>query len=426
MKQTTLNQSFTIEGAGLHLGEESKVTVAPAEAGTGYLFISGKDKGQVKPWRINGARHRAILSLDKGTEIHTIEHLLAALYGMGVDNAEITVEGKEIPGSDGSTLEFAEKIQEAGIKELDEEARFYQINKDICAGAYGCSITATPTKKPELKITYMINYEESKLAQGVIEKTITPEIFLKEIAPARTFVMKDQIEPLQSAGFGKGASTQNTLVLDKDEVVNNTLRLDDEPAAHKILDIIGDLACTGFRMGGHIVACKSGHLLNQKLAAQLQLDALEAEKPGGVLNIKDIEKKLPHRYPFLLVDRVLSLEPEKHIIAYKNLTRNEPFFNGHFPGEPIMPGVLQIEAMAQAAGLGMLEDQEGLLAVLTGVDNVKFRRQVVPGDKFMMEAKVVKFNGRLGAVEAKGTIDGELACMATIKFAFINRDTGAL
>lgn len=426
MKQTTLKNSFTVEGKGLHNGGDCKVTFLPAPANTGYVVRAGGDEGKVRPWRIESSRNRSIITLDKGTEVHTIEHALAALYGMGIDNAIIDLTGDELPATDGSCKVYADNIAEVGTQELEEEAFFFRVGNEVCAGAYGCSITVTPIKERELRITYMIDYPESPLACGVVEKLITPEIFRSEIAPARTFVMQSQVEALQGAGFGKGANTQNTLVLKGDEVVNNTLRFPGEPAAHKILDIIGDLATVGRRIGAHIVASKSGHLLNNKLANKLYLDALEAEHPGGVMNIKDIEKTLPHRYPFLLVDRVLEREELKRVVAFKNLTRNEPFFNGHFPGTPIMPGVLQIEAMAQAAGLGMLDNQEERLAVLTGVEDVKFRRQVVPGDRLMMEIKVVKYNGRLGAVEGRATVDGELACSATIKFAFINRSTGSM
>lgn len=423
MKQTTLSGEFTVSGVGLHLGEEATVTVKPAVANTGYRFFSGSDEGLVRPWYIDGSKHRSILKLRKGTEINTVEHILAALYGMGVDNAVIEVEGSEIPGTDGSSLEFATKIAEVGVVDLEDEAEYYKLKKDASAGAAGCSITATPIKENELRITYMIDYKESSLARGVIEKVITPEIFLKEIAPARTFVMQSEVESLQSAGFGKGANTQNTLVLDGDEVVNNTLRVDSEPAAHKILDIIGDLACTGVRLGAHIVACKSGHALNKKFAENIRMDAMESLYPDGVMTIKDIRTKMPHRYPFQLVDRVIELEAGQRVVAYKNLTSNEEFFNGHFPGQPIMPGVLQIEALAQVGGLGMAaSDIDGKLAVLTGVDSVKFRRQVIPGDKLLLEAKVLKYNGRLGSIEAKASVNGELSCSAVIKFAFIPRD----
>ncbi len=422
MKQTTLNAEFTISGVGLHLGEEGKVTVKPAEADVGYYFVAGKDEGLVRPWYIDSSKHRSILELRKGTRIHTVEHILAALYGMGVDNALIEVEGEEIPGCDGSALEFATKIAEVGIKELEAEAEFYQVKKTVAAGASGYSIAVTPTGGQDLRVTYVIDYPDSPLLQGVVAKTITPEVFLKEIAPARTFVMQSEVEELQKAGFGKGADTQNTLVIDGDKVVNNKMRIENEPAAHKILDIIGDFACLGMRIGAHIVANKSGHKLNNAVGRELRMQLLEEKYPAGLMTIADIREKLPHRYPFQLVDRVLEREEGQRIVAYKNLTSNEEFFNGHFPGQPIMPGVLQVEALAQAGGLGMASgENDGKLAVLTGVDRVKYRRQVVPGDKLILEASVLKYNGRIGVVAGKAMVNGELACSAEIKFAFIPR-----
>ncbi len=256
----------------------------------------------------------------------------------------------------------------------------------------------------------------------VVAKTITPEVFLQEIAPARTFVMQSEVEELQKAGFGKGADTQNTLVIDGDKVVNNKMRIENEPAAHKILDIIGDFACLGMRIGAHIVANKSGHKLNNAVGRELRMQLLEEKYPAGLMTIADIRQKLPHRYPFQLVDRVLEREEGHRIVAYKNLTSNEEFFNGHFPGQPIMPGVLQVEALAQAGGLGMASgENDGKLAVLTGVDRVKYRRQVVPGDKLILEVSVLKYNGRIGVVAGKAMVNGELACSAEIKFAFIPR-----
>jgi beta-hydroxyacyl-ACP dehydratase FabZ len=204
------------------------------------------------------------------------------------------------------------------------------------------------------------------------------------------------------------------------------LRIDNEPIAHKILDIIGDLATCGWRLGAEVIAHRSGHALNHKLAQEIRLKAIENEHPGGLLNIRDIENTLPHRYPFLLIDRVLEVEPLVYVHAYKNLTRNEDFFNGHFPGTPIMPGVLQIEALAQAGIVGVLGANPDSLAVLTGIEEVKYRRQVVPGDQLHLTGHVIKYNGRIGSMSAKATVNGELACSAIIKFAFIKRDTGTI
>jgi UDP-3-O-[3-hydroxymyristoyl] N-acetylglucosamine deacetylase/3-hydroxyacyl-[acyl-carrier-protein] dehydratase len=360
-------------------------------------------------------------------EVMTVEHLLAALYGMGIDNALIEVlTGNEIPGGDGSAWEIAQQIQRVGTETLAPEAKYYQLTHDVAAGAYGCAIAATPSKQRELRISYYLEYPGSSLACGMISKVITPEVFLNEIAPARTFVMQHEDEALQKAGLGKGATTLNTLVVDGDKIVNNALRLEHELLAHKMLDIIGDLATCGYRLGANLIAHKSGHALNHKLAAEIRLKAIEHDHPGGLLNIQAIERILPHRYPFLLIDRVLEIEPLVYVHAYKNLTRNEEFFNGHFPGTPIMPGVLQLEALAQAGVVGVLGENKDLLAVLTGIEEVKYRRQVVPGDQLHLTGNTIKFNGKLGSMAAKATVNGELACSAIIKFAFINRETGTL
>lgn len=427
MKQTTLAKAFIFEGRGLHSGEVCRVQVGSGAPNSGYVLKQGRHSALIAPWRLDHRHHCTAVKLTEEIEILTVEHLLAALYGMGVDNAEIEMQqGNEIPGADGSALEFAQKIKEVGIIEQDADARYYQLTHEVCAGAVGSCLTAIPLKERELRISYFLDYPQSPLARGIMEKVITPEVFLNEIAPARTFVMQADVEQLQKSGLGKGANTQNTLVLNGNEVVNNTLRFAGEPIAHKILDLIGDLASCGRRLGAQIIAHKSGHALNHKLAQAIRLGALNFEHPGGVMNIKDIEKRLPHRYPFLLVDRVLELEPLVYVHAYKNITRNEEFFNGHFPGEPIMPGVLQIEALAQAGAVGMLENKKNTLAVLTGVDEVKYRRQVVPGDQLHLSGHVTKYNGRIGAMFARATVNGELACSATIKFAFINTETGTL
>ncbi|GHS93139.1 bifunctional enzyme LpxC/FabZ [Planctomycetales bacterium] len=427
MKQTTLNQSFVLEGKGLHSGELSRVQVGPGDIDSGYRLKVGKHTVLIAPWRLDSRHHCTSVTVAPDLEILTVEHLLAALYGMGVDNATVEVlQGGEIPGLDGSSLPIAQKIAEVGIVEQSAEARYYQLTHDVAAGAYGCCLSATPIKERELRVTYYLEYPDCPPACGMVTKVITPDVFLKEIAPARTFVMQREIESLQKSGLGKGANTQNTLVFNGSDVVNNSMRVADEPMAHKILDLVGDLATCGRRLGAHLIAHKSGHALNHKLTQEIRLKALGREHPGGVLNIKQIEKMLPHRYPFLLVDRVLELEPFAYVRAYKNLTRNEEFFNGHFPGTPMMPGVLQIEAMAQAGILGTLFDNQKMLAVLTGVEETKYRRPVVPGDRLDISGYVLKYNGRVGSMAAKTTVDGELACSTVLKFAFINAETGTV
>jgi len=422
-KQRTLAASISFAGKGLHTAAESRITIHPGEPNTGFRVRTQGKEARILPVNAEGSRHRTVVTVD-GTEVHTVEHVLAALYGMGVDNAVLEVEGGEVPGLDGSATVYAEKVKEAGLVGQAADARVFAPVQPIAAAFAGSSITAFPTKDRAFRVTYILDYPESRLAQGTVEMTITPEAVFRELAPCRTFVMKCHAEKLLQAGLGQGANTENTLVLDGDTVVDNTLRFPDECARHKALDVVGDLATLGRRLQMHVVAYKSGHALNLELARRLRLEILRVENPRGLLDIRQIERTLPHRYPFLLVDRVLEIEPGRRILAYKNLTRNEDFFNGHFPGQPIMPGVLQIEALAQAGGVLMMGEHanRGKLAVLMGIDDVKFRRPVVPGDQLMMEIIFEKVKGRIGVVYAKGQVDGEVTTECRIKFALVDPD----
>lgn len=423
MKQKTLKDKVSFTGIGLHTGTEGKVTLWPAEADSGLRLRVGGEEVRIAPSRAEGANHRTAIRVGERT-IHTVEHLLAPLLGLGVDNAWIEVEGEEIPGLDGSAKIFAEQIAATGLVEQEREAKVLKLREAIAVGEKGACITAMPSSDGSFRVTYILDYPESPLAQGRIEMTVTPEAMLAEIAPCRTFVMKSHAEKMLKAGLGKGANTQNTLVLDGDHVLENTLRFRDECARHKLLDVVGDLATVGQRLAIHVVAHKSGHDLNLKLARRLAEEALRMEHPRGILDIRQIEGLLPHRYPFLLVDRVLELDPPNRIVTLKNVTRNEDFFNGHFPGQPIMPGVLQIEALAQSGGILIMNSpsSKGKLAVLMAIEEVKFRRPVVPGDQLRMEVVFEKIKGRVGVANAWSTVDGEIATEVRIKFALVDAD----
>ena len=421
MRQHTLAREFSLAGTGLHTGAAVKVAGRPAEANSGFRLRAGEEEVGIQPGAAEGSRHRTVVSVN-GTEVNTVEHLLAALFGMGVDNAVIEVEGGEVPGVDGSAKPFAEKVREVGVVEQDAPLRVGRLTRPVSAAGGGGCITAFPRAEGGLRITYVLDYPESRLARGTVEMTVTPAAMAEAIAPSRTFVMKCHAEAMRQAGLGLGASTANTVVLDGDAVVDNTLRFPDECARHKVLDLVGDLATTGRRLDMHVVAYKSGHVLTLELAQRLRQEIARVENPRGLLDIRQIERILPHRYPFLLVDRVVETEPRRRIRAYKNLTRNENFFNGHFPGQPIMPGVLQTEALAQTGGVLMMGEREGQgkLAVLMGIDEVKFRRPVVPGDQLMMEVVFERFKGRIGVVYAKAEVDGEIATECRIKFALVD------
>jgi UDP-3-O-[3-hydroxymyristoyl] N-acetylglucosamine deacetylase/3-hydroxyacyl-[acyl-carrier-protein] dehydratase len=421
-KQHTLAQAAAFKGNGLHSGLEAAVTVHPAPVDSGLSVKSNGVTIAVNPGLSEGSRACNAIRLGPDAEVMTLEHLLSGLWGMGVDNAVIEVNGPEAPGLDGSALEYAKAFQAAGIVPQDKDRNVFIPREAISVGGDDAGVAAYPSKDGKFRVTYVLDYPQSARARGTVSMEITPETFLNDVAPARTFVMKELVEPMLKAGLGKGATPQNTLVVDGDAIVDNEFRVDDECVRHKILDLVGDLSILNRRIGAHIVANKSGHALNIELARAIQSHILKVENPAGVMDFKTITSILPHRYPFLLVDRVLELEDKKRIVAVKNLTFNEEFFQGHFPGQPIMPGVLQIEALAQAGAIMMLRELagKGKLAVLMTADEVKWRRQVVPGDCLHLNAEFIKMKRNIGIVKVWATVDGDLTTEAVIKFAIID------
>jgi UDP-3-O-[3-hydroxymyristoyl] N-acetylglucosamine deacetylase/3-hydroxyacyl-[acyl-carrier-protein] dehydratase len=421
-KQITLAKSVTFTGTGLHSGAEATVTIHPAEPGTGLAIKHNGTTTRITPSMSEGSRNCNAIRLDADTEILTLEHMLSAVWGLGIDNAVFEVGGPEAPGLDGSALECAKKLKDAGLKEQDAERKIFIPKESISVGGKDSGVAAFPSSDGKFRVTYILDYKESPLARGTVSVEITPDYILENIAPARTFVMKEHVPMMQAAGLGKGANPRNTLVLDGDKIVENEFRVADECVRHKILDLIGDISILNRRLGVHIVATKSGHALNIDLARAIERHMLKVENPVGVIDFSEITRILPHRYPFLLVDRVLELEEKRRIVAVKNLTFNENFFQGHFPGQPIMPGVLQIEALAQAGAIMMLGEfaGKGKLAVLMTADDVKWRRQVVPGDCLYLNAEFIKMKRNIGIVKVWATVDGDVTTEATIKFAIID------
>lgn len=428
-KQKTLAGEAVFAGKGLHSGSETRVKVTPAAPDAGLSIKCGDTVTRLSPSLADGSRNCNTIQLDSDKQVMTIEHLLSAIWGLGIDNAQIEFEGPESPGLDGSAKVYAERLTEVGIVDQEANRSVFIPKQAISVGTAAAGVTAYPSPDGAFRVTYMLDYPESPLAKGMITSQITPDLYRREVAPARTFVMKQHVEPMLAAGLGKGATSENTLVLDGEKVVDNEFRLADECVRHKILDLVGDLAILNRRVGVHVVAVKSGHALNIELAKALASHIRKIENPAGVMDFKGITALLPHRYPFLLVDRVLELEEKKRIVAVKNLTFNESFFQGHFPGQPIMPGVLQIEALAQAGAIMMLGEfkGKGKLAVLMTADEVKWRRQVIPGDCLYLHAEFVKMKSRIGVVKVWATVDGEITTEAVIKFAIVdaNRAEGS-
>ena len=356
---------------------------------------------------------------------------MSALFGAGIDNIIIEIDSEEAPGLDGSSLKFIETLEEAGIQEQAKYRQPYVLKEPIFMNEDGSSVIALPCE--EFKISYTLNYEHHFLQTEFLELAITPEVFKKQIAPARTFCLENEVEELKRQGFGKGANYDNTLVVGAGGVIKNKLRFEDEFARHKILDLTGDLYLLGCPLKAHIIALRSGHALNVKLTRKIAqqrgrylsagVSAGYQLPEGGQLDVQEIMKILPHRDPFLFVDQITALEPGKHAVGVKNLTLNDYFFKGHFPGKPVMPGVLIIEAMAQVGGVMMLapEENRGKLAFFMAANNIKFRKTVLPGDQLVMDVVAGKIRSKTGQVHAKAYVEGKLAAEADLMFALADR-----
>ena len=419
--QTTLARAVSFTDIGLHSGQPVFLELKPAAADSGIVFFRTDllhSTGVLADVRQVTSTLRATTLENGETKVFTVEHLMAALYVLGVDNCVVNMSTAEAPVGDGSALPFVRMIEEAGIVELSAHRKIFSVSEPISVVEKHRSITVLPYSG--LRITFTSSNPHPLLGVQCAEYEISSEVFIREIAPARTIGFMDEVAMLKENGLGLGGSLENTLVYDE-ETNLNPLRFSDELVRHKILDVLGDLALLGCPLRGHVVAVQSGHSLNTALAAKLW-DVKHADKKKGlktVLDIVEIQKILPHRYPFLFIDRIVELEPMKRAVGIKNVTMNEHFFLGHFPERPVMPGVILLEAMGQVGGVMVLcvPERKGRIAYFAGMERAKFRRPVVPGDQLRMVAEMIKSRGNIGKVWTQAFVGDELVAEAEFTFA---------
>lgn len=412
-RQRTLGGPVTVDGVGVHSGESVSVTFHPAAPGSGLRIrrtdLPGQPEIPATLAHVVGTELGTTLGVGE-VRVLTVEHALAALAAREVDNARLDLHGPELPIRDGSFQDYVAAVERAGVVEQDEPARVLKLTSPLAMRDGEAAYVAAPD--PGLRITTTIQFRHPSIGRQVGSFEITPEAFARELAPARTFGFEADAETLQARGLARGASLDNTVVLDNARVLNDALRFPDEFLRHKAGDLVGDLALLGARVRAHVIADRPSHKGNVAFARALATAAARSGPP--LLDAAKILKSLPHRYPMLLVDKIIEIEKGKRIVGIKNVSINEPFFQGHYPGHPVMPGVLQIEAMAQVGGLLMLEGEDiaGKVVYFMTVDGVKWRRPVVPGDQIVFEVKVLQLKRNTCRMRGTGTVDGQLAVEA--------------
>ncbi len=447
----------------MHTGNKTTITFKPAEINTGINF----KRVDIAGAPIIKADVDHVVDISRGTtigigdvKVHTVEHVLAAISGLEIDNIICEVDGNEPPVGDGSALPFVEVLLKAGLVEQEALRDYLIIDKTITYTDPNKGIDIVVFPSDEFRITFMVDYQNPALGTQYTSMYSMQEEFATEYAAARTFCFLHEVEELWKAGLIQGGNIDNALVIidrDMDDkelsdlrklfgidqnvslsangILNGKeLRYYNEPVRHKALDLIGDLALLGVPIKGHVMAARSGHGANAEL---VKLIRKEYEKKlirkkfqadpskGAFLDSNAIQKILPHRYPFLLVDKIMDLVPGEHVVGIKNVSVNEPFFPGHFPGRPIMPGVLIIEAMAQTGGILLLNaesDPGEKLVVFTGIDNVRFRRMVVPGDTLRFEVEMGALRRSMAKMYGRAFVGDQLACEAELMAAIVDRD----
>jgi UDP-3-O-[3-hydroxymyristoyl] N-acetylglucosamine deacetylase/3-hydroxyacyl-[acyl-carrier-protein] dehydratase len=422
MPRRTLAREVTLTGVALHSGVTSSAVCRPAGAGQGITFtqLGGKTAAvPARPHRVGATERRT--GLGEGDDaIYTVEHLLAAAFALGLDDIAVEVDGPELPILDGSFEPWLKALESAGVSEYPGQPVCFVVRAPFALSVGGASYRVAPAD--EFRLTVSVEWDHPVIGRQTGEWTVDAGTFGREIAGARTFGFERDVAELRSRGFALGGAVENVIVLSDDGVVGTTLRWPDEFVRHKAGDVIGDIALIGGRLKAHIIAERPSHQGNVALAERL---IRTAERQGGqVLEISRIMEILPHRYPFLLVDRIIDVEQDRRVVGIKNVTINEPFFQGHFPGHPIMPGVLIVEALAQAACVLLMDkqiDPTKHVAYFMALDNVKFRRPVVPGDQLRLEVTRLQGRGRTWRLKGEAYVEGQLAAEAEMLARVVDR-----
>ena len=462
--QRTLQKEVSLSGTGLHTGKECMITFKPAPVNYGYRFV----RTDIENSPEIPALSENVIDVLRGTtiglndvKVHTTEHVLGALYGLQIDNCRIEMSGPEPPVMDGSSHPFAEALLEAGIQKQEEPKNYLVIDETIEYHDTENSVDIVALPLDDFRMTVMVDYKNPALGSQHSGLFNLETEFVKDFSPSRTFCFLSEVEALANQGIIKGGDIDNAIViidktLQKEEldalglklgidsehlvlgengILNNReLRFKNEPARHKLLDLLGDIALLGMPIRAQVLAARPGHASNvefvkqlkkyadrNKLARQYQHD----KKAGVIFDINAILNILPHRYPFLLIDKIVEFKLDEKIVSIKNVTMNEPFFQGHFPGNPIMPGVLILEAMAQTGGIMMLNGNDKIkesVVYFMGIDKARFRKPVLPGDTLVIEATMTNMRRSVCQFDAKAYVRGELVCEASLMATVVSKN----
>jgi UDP-3-O-[3-hydroxymyristoyl] N-acetylglucosamine deacetylase / 3-hydroxyacyl-[acyl-carrier-protein] dehydratase len=461
--QRTIAKPVSISGTGLHTGTSCTLTFKPAPENYGIKFVRVDlaDRPEIP------ANADYVVDISRGTtigigdaKVHTVEHVLASIVGLQIDNVIIEVNGIEPPVGDGSSMPFVEKLLEAGFVTQDAPKDYLVIDQTIMLHDEDKQVDIVALPLDNYRITVMVDYQNPALGSQHSGMFDLEKEFVTEFASARTFCFLSEVEMLANNGLIKGGNFDNAVVivdheiseeslarlkeklgLDEDLSVthegflsNNKLRFRNEPVRHKLLDMIGDLALIGVPIKAQILAARPGHKANVEFAKKVRALYQQkkivkkyqlVKKEGVVFDINAIQRILPHRYPFLMVDKIVELDLDKKVVGIKSVTVNEPFFQGHFPGQPVMPGVLIIEAMAQVSGilvLNALKDPENHLVMFMSINNAKFRKPVVPGDQLVLEAELVNQKTKYFSIKGTAFVDGKVVAEAEFMGAIVPRE----